>query len=240
MKNYYKQPVFFTVGVHGDEHSPINAAKKVLCQDQYLVCNPQASKINKRFVESDLNRSFPGVFSVTLEEKIAQNLVKVLATKSLVVDIHTATCATPPFIITTSLSAKHMGLAMRTGVKKVVLMTREFGAGKSLIDFVQTGISLESGKEKSIKTQKLIEIIINRINVNKRTKINLDIYEVIKTMVKQNPREFLLPKIRSFKLIKAGTKITNLGEIAEFDFYPVLARSKNYENFLCLMAQKKI
>ena len=53
MKNYYKQPVFFTVGVHGDEHSPINAAKKVLCQDQYLVCNPQASKINKRFVESD-------------------------------------------------------------------------------------------------------------------------------------------------------------------------------------------
>ena len=156
------------------------------------------------------------------------------------VDIHTATCATPPFIITTSLSAKHMGLAMRTGVKKVVLMTREFGAGKSLIDFVQTGISLESGKEKSIKTQKLIEIIINRINVNKRTKINLDIYEVIKTMVKQNPREFLLPKIRSFKLIKAGTKITNLGEIAEFDFYPVLARSKNYANFLCLMAQKKI
>lgn len=238
MKNYYKQPVYFTVGVHGNEHSPVNAAKRVLNQDQYLVCNPQALQINRRFVESDLNRSFPGVQGMTLEERIAQKLIKLLANKPLVLDVHTATCATPPFIITTNLSEKHIDLVRRTGIKKVVLMSREFGAGKSLIDFAQTGISLESGREKSTKTQEIIEKIIFKTIANQSTKTSLDIFEVVKTMVKSKPKELLLTEVRSFKLIKVGTIITNLGRKAEFDFYPVLARSKNYPNFLCLMVKK--
>lgn len=232
-----KNKLIFTVGIHGDEHSPILAAQNKLSPNQFIVCHLQALSKNVRFIETDLNRSFPGSKSGNLEHKIAFKLSKKFSNRQ-VIDLHTATCAAPPFIILTKITAKHLELSRKTGINKLVIMNRDFGAGKSLIDFVPVGISIESGREKSPKTQLIIEKIIDRSLSQKIISKNLLFFQIFKTLTKSNFGEFLIPNLRPFKLVTAGTQITNLGKVAETDFYPVLPRSKNYPNFLCLMAKK--
>jgi len=233
-----QKQVLFTVGVHGDEQSPVIVAKSILGKDNFLIGNPRALKKNVRYIESDLNRSFPGNPGGTIEERRAGQLVEKLERYKRVVDFHTATCATSPFVITTKITQRHMALASKTGVGKIVLMSREFGAGKSLIDFVPVGISIESGREKSAKTKEVIEKIMLQILNKEPSKKKTVIYEVFDCLKKSNKSEFLSPEIHPFKLITKGDQITNLGLKAKTDFYPVLPRSKNYPNFLCLMARK--
>jgi len=228
----------FTVGVHGDEHVPVAVACQQLPKSKILVCHRRALSLDTRFVESDLNRSFPGKSGGTLEENIARKLLKKLKPYRYVVDLHTATCATPPFIIITKVTKAHIALASRTGVNKMVIMNPESGAGKSLIDFVPVGISLESGREKSPATASVIKKIITRIYSNLPAIIPKNIYMVTGVLVKNNPNEYLTPGIRSFKLVSAGTKITNQNRLANHDFYPIFPRSRNYPNFLCQTAQK--
>ena len=234
----FNKSILFTVGVHGDEHAPVSVTKSKLPKKSFLICNHQALVKNVRFIESDLNRSFPGNHKGGVEEKLAYKLVQKLKKHQFIIDIHTATCVTPPFIVATKITPAHVELIRRTGVKKVVLMSREFGAGKSLIDFVPVGISIESGREKSLKTKIIIDKIVNQIINNELNKKQLKFYKVFKTFIKTNHQEFLVPNIHSFKLVTAGTQITNLGQKAEENFYPILARSRNYPNFLCLMAKK--
>src|SRR4030042_5415446 len=92
--------IVFITGVHGDEYSPVKVMDKLNVYP-YLIANPQAMKIKKRYLETDLNRSFPGCLIGSYEEKLAINLLKKLKEYSAVVDLHTASCSTPPFVIIT-------------------------------------------------------------------------------------------------------------------------------------------
>lgn len=229
--------ILFTVGVHGDEQLPVKVVKSKLKQSEYLICNKKALQNNIRFIKSDLNRSFPGNINGVFEEKLPIKLLPHIK-NNFVIDIHTARCKTDPFIILTKVSSKHFYLIKKTGLNKIVIMSQKFGAGKSLIDFAKTGISIESGSEKSRKTIKIISQIIDSIKNKKYYHQKLDIYKVFDILQKSNPKEFLNKNICSFKLVKSNSQVTNLGRKINFDFYPILARSKNYPNFLCLMAKK--
>lgn len=62
--------ILFTVGAHGNEVEPVYAAELFLSefspQDlvrgklQFVLANPPAVRAGKRFLTSDLNRSYPG------------------------------------------------------------------------------------------------------------------------------------------------------------------------------------
>lgn len=230
--------VLFTVGVHGDEQLPVKVVKTKLKQDEYLICNKKALRNNIRFIKSDLNRSFPGKINGVFEEKLPIKLIPHIK-DNFVIDIHTARCKTEPFIILTKLSSKHFCLIKKTGLSKIVIMNQKFGAGKSLIDFAKVGISIESGSERSQKTIKVINQIIDTVkNTKKYNNQKFEIFKVFNILQKSNPKEFLNKKICSFKLIQSDSQVTNLGKKFNFDFYPILARSRNYPNFLCLMAKK--
>lgn len=230
--------ILFTVGVHGDEQLPVKVVKSKLKKDEYLICNKKALQNNIRFIKSDLNRSFPGKSNGVFEEKLPIKLLPHIK-DNFVIDIHTARCKTDPFIILTKVSSEHFCLIKKTGLSKIVIMSQKFGAGKSLIDFAKVGISIESGSEKSRRTIKIISQIIDSIKNNKKYyHQKLEIYKVFNILQKSNPKEFLNKDICSFKSIKSNSQVTNLGKKINFDFYPILARSKNYPNFLCLMAKK--
>ena len=229
--------ILFTVGVHGDERLPVKIAQLQLEPKDYLVCNRKALQKNVRYIESDLNRSFPGKIDGTLEEKLAIKLLPYIK-NNYIIDIHTAERKTDPFIILTKISTKHFYLIKRTGLNKIVIMNQKSGAGKSLIDFAGIGISIESGKEKSRKTKEIINQIIDTIKNNKPNHQKFEIYKVFDTLQKSNSKEFLNKNICSFKLVKSGSQITNFGKKTNFDFYPVFARGKNYPNLFCLMAKK--
>lgn len=223
---------------HGDEKAPFKVFNKYF-KDRFdaILGNPKAFKKNVRFLESDLNRSFPGSKSGLLEEKIAFKLLKKLKMYQQVVDFHTATCDTPIFIILTKTTKKHLKLARSTGIKKIVYMQESIASGKALIDHVPVGISIEAGDEKLPVTKKRIKKVLNNLISGKDSKSKLQCYSVFGVIKKELGHEQLAPNIKHFKKVKKGDTLTNIRK-SEFDFYPVLARETNYKDILCLMAKK--
>ena len=88
--------------MHGDEETPFIIASRLkdFKLDKgslhiFLGVNPLARLHKKRFIDKDLNRSFPGKEDGKLEERIAFKLLKELENLDLVIDIHCFDMETP-------------------------------------------------------------------------------------------------------------------------------------------------
>lgn len=223
---------------HGNERAPKEVLDKYFHgQFEVVLANKKAYEKNIRFIKTDLNRSFPGNKNGSLEEKIASNLLRTLKKYQQVVDLHTATCDTPIFIILTKTTKKHLELARSTGIEKIVYMQESIASGKALIDHVPVGISIEAGDEKLQVTKKRIKKVLNNLMSGKDSKSKLQYYSVFGIIKKETGHEQLVSSIKHFKKVKKGDTLTNIRK-SEFDFYPVLPRETNYKNILCLMAKK--
>lgn len=229
----------FVVGQHGNEKSPLKVLE-AFGGLEIVVGNPPALEKNVRYIEADMNRSFPGKVDGALEEKLAFHLLPVLQKYEAVVDFHTATCETPIFIITTELNRAHIQLARRLGVKRVVYMGKSIASGRALIDHVSCGVSVESGKEGLETTEKEIERTVH-FYLSEKLRNDLEIYEVFDFLKMEFEGETLDPNIKQFEIVRKGQIVCMLNDRARkapCDFYPVLAREKSYRYIHCLMAKK--
>lgn len=218
----------FVVCQHGDEQIPLKVIEeKFAGKISYLVANKRAIRSGKRYVESDLNRSFPGKINGTLEERLAQKLVMKLKKYDQVVDIHTATCETPLFAILTKVTKKHLELVSELGVQKVVVMQKSIASGKALIDFVSVGVSIECGHEKNKITQIKISKMLKYYLTGKSLK-KTEFYVVDEILKSSSKLPKLPEKVQSFRKTKLNGRT----------FYPILARETHYKGVLCLMARK--
>lgn len=203
------------------------------------MANHEAFKKHTRFIDADLNRVFPGKKNGNKEEKIAFKLAKQFKSYDVVLDFHTATDPCELFIITTNLSPKHIKFINTLNVKKVVYMENSLALGHSLIDYVELGVSVEVGgrvKNMEIEIKSFIEDYLKGI-----VKGEKEYYTVFEILKKEEKTEKLSKNIKPFKLVKKGEEISAIGNkkrYAEVDFYPVLAREKNYQGVLCLMARR--
>lgn len=232
----------FVVGLHGDEKMPVLAIKKFSPPVEFLVANKLALKKGKRFIEKDLNRVFPGKENGDLEERLAKKILKKLKRQGrrVVIDIHTSSCSTPPFVVITRRTKRHLFLASRTGIERVVFMKKTIASGKALIDHISLGISLEVGKEGLKKTDKMVFMVVKNILQGKREPIK-EQFEVFAFLKKINDKETLVKSIKPFEEIKKGALISQRGNkkrYAGVSFFPVLPRTRNYPRTLCLMAKK--
>lgn len=235
----------FIVCQHGDEKTPLEVIKEDFQRVPFLLANPKALEKNVRFIEKDMNRSFPGNSYGSKEEGIAMQILKDLKSTykdfESIIDLHTASCSTPAFVILTKISKKHMELIGQTGIDKVVVMSPTLASGKALVDHVPCGISIEFGLEGTAMTRKRIKDFFNYFLSLKQKDKKIDYFRVFDVLKKENESEKLVREIRAFKLVKRGSRLTNYtGKIksAHKDFYPILPRSRNYKDLLCLMAEK--
>ena len=218
----------FVVCQHGNEQLPLKILRDKK-KFKYIIANPKAVEKNKRFIESDLNRSFPGdIRGKSYEERLAKKLLTKIKNYDEVIDLHTATCQTPIFAILTKITPHHLEIVKKMGIKRVVYMKKSIAFGKALIDHVKCGVSIECGNEKSQKTKKDIEKILDNFSKEKRSHKKLEIYAVYKILKKTKYRTKLPKNIKNFRQVVLD------GE----NFFPILAREKNYPNTLCLMAKK--
>lgn len=83
-------------GMHGNEPLGIELVERLMKEPikgvTATIANPQAKKINKRFTESDLNRSFPGD-NDTYEGQRAKELLKLCQQFDIVLDFHNTHCS---------------------------------------------------------------------------------------------------------------------------------------------------
>lgn len=230
----------FVACQHGGEKTPLEVIKDNFeGKINYLIANEDALKIHKRFIDSDLNRSFPGNINGNKEEIIAYDLLQKLKKFNTVFDLHTTTTNSPIFIITTSLSEKHLELINSLNISKVVYMQKSLASGKSLIDHVGLGVSIEAGKEGSKKTYLEYKEFIENYLINKYT-LKKEYY-VVYGIIKKEKNEKIDRNLESFKFIKKGQVISRVGEVerhAEFGFYPIMPGEKSYKGVLTLAAKR--
>jgi len=234
------EKIAIVVCLHGDESYGLEVIKKLPDSLPSFIANKKALKEKKRFIDSDLNRSFPGSLKGDYEEKLSFDLIKKLKRFDKVIDLHSTSGRCPLFGIITKPNNEKINIAKKLGLNRVVLMPENFGSGKSLIDHVNCGISLEIGPHKRKKNVSEVLEKINNFLKNKDLKNGYDIkfFEVI-DIIKQ---EYEKITVENFRPVKKGDVLTenrnDRKQIAEYDFVPILVGEKSYPGILCLASKK--
>jgi succinylglutamate desuccinylase len=220
--------------LHGNEKFGLrifNALKKQINRYpglQLIVANEEAIKINKRFVDQDLNRSFPGRPQGNHETKLAYKILKKVFQSDYVLDIHTTVSAagflTPIFAKQNKNTQRIINLLP----EEKIVMVRQPLANLSLIGNVKNGVSLEFGK-KEAKGKPAVKTVMELIENLYAGQTNRPRQRQIFCVNGVIPKETKLPtKAKNFQLVK------------KYKFYPVLLKDASYIGNQGLKANKKI
>lgn len=240
--------------VHGDELIGKKIIKKleelkiIKGQLTTVIANERAVKNKKRFIDDDLNRSFPGIKGGNYEENLAYKFKHTLKQYDFVLDIHSTTTDTKSLIIITKINSRIKKVLDFITPKRVALMPLKFSK-KSLNYHAGACISFEYGKDKSPQAfrETLDDVLgalsffglINKIKNDKRNKT--EYFKITGTMRKK--LIYKLEKIKNFKLIKKGqvvAKFKNKVIRARKDFYPILFGDEAYKEIFGFQAKKII
>lgn len=165
--------------VHGNEIMPTLAlASQGIAQ---VVANPRALARGLRYLEKDLNASF-GTEGDSHEEKRARELMMTLDKKKLVVDFHTFSCESEPFVII--VDPAMLPLASSLGIKRVVYMKHNIKAGHALINY-HKGVSVEVGEHGDHKSFATTLKIVRKLEKDGMKPGKVRVYEVFGRIEKQ-------------------------------------------------------
>ncbi|MBA3678741.1 succinylglutamate desuccinylase/aspartoacylase family protein [Candidatus Saccharibacteria bacterium] len=132
-----------------------------------LLANEEAMKINRRFVDIDLNRSFTSHKNSKLHEAVlAEKIKKVIDPHSIIIDIHTTKTRLKAISIVTNLTTDTKKILKVVPYKEVAYMKQGFG---SLISQYQSAVSLEYNRDyvKQKAVLKKLEVIVTSLLDNK-------------------------------------------------------------------------
>jgi succinylglutamate desuccinylase len=234
------------------ELEKLNIDRNIL---EFEIGNPEATDKDIPFIESDLNRVFPGDVSGTYEECRAFELMSKIKSADIVIDIHSTN--------TTDLSEDSMIIVTRydESVKEILniinppkVLYMRYKGDNALISNAKIGIAFEYGKDDSDKVfyailHDIINVLIhfNILNVNnyktEKNTITTQVFEVYNAFDKNFIGKYVLSNnIKNFKPIKKGDIIcvNDLGGevFADEDFVPILFGEKRYTNILGFMSRE--
>lgn len=191
-----------------------------------VLANEQAFKKGTRFIDSDLNRSFPGKTSGNHEEKLAVEILKLVKNDEYVLDIHTTTSSIRVTPIITAFTPKIKRILNLSAGREVVSMDGK-QAHHSLIGNVKTGVSFEFG-EKFASTKAALEEVSFIVRGLLNGYSNVPIIRQIFHITGKIPSDFLL--------------LENAQNFQKVDFlgYPFLLGEKSYKEHQGFFAKKFI
>lgn len=243
--------------VHGDEligQRVIAELRRLEISQGTLItvlANTRAMKAGRRFLEQDLNRSFPGRKEGNYEERLAYELLPIVRDADIVLDIHSTTTDTTSAIILTKVNKSIKQLLLSFKPQRVVVMQKKVGK-TALTGYCKAGISFEYGKEKNrqayLETLNDVKKIIIQYglvkNVHSQEKTlrpRTEYYEVLETL--ERPPGFKLEKaIKNFMLVKKNSVVAKKGtevQKAPNDFYPLLFGPISYKEIWGFMSKKR-
>lgn len=166
--------ILFIGCTHGDEQ----VGKYVF--DQYpcgkneffgwksIIGNPEAMMLNTRFIETDLNRSFPGDPNGTYEERRAHQLIPHLNQADLVIDIHQSYSTTPDFMIVNDWTPDIEEIDHYTHFENTIVLSQGTGTYAGLMQTeIPHALAFEYGRllhmeEAWERTQRDIESLLTK------------------------------------------------------------------------------
>ena len=144
--------VVVIAGVHGDELSGIRAVRRLREADldlqrgvAFVLANPAAIEAGERYLDSDLNRVFPGDPDGDREERIAARLCEFVEGRTSL-SLHGTEAEPTPFALIHSAQEREFELASELPVPHVV---DHWGVNEHTITTCGTGSSAASSNSRS-------------------------------------------------------------------------------------------
>ncbi len=235
--------VLLNILTHGDERIGLKVAReiqKIETHNHSLVvqyANDRAYRLKRRFIDQDLNRSFPGKKKGNYEERIAYKLSSPIKSADLVIDIHSTKSELRDSIIVTKLKNKTLKYIKAIQPRYVLVMN--VSQDQALISQAKVGIAFEYGKDndplvlkKIVRDLKKLFSQIGLLDLELPKRKFLTKYFNVYSEVKKPKKYKLLPKIKNYKLIHRGIAFATNGKdylTAEESFYPILFGNSNYK-----------
>lgn len=241
--------ILLIIATHGNEKIGLKVVKEIekLHINNLIIQigNKKALELNKRYIDQDLNRSFPGKKNGNYEERRAFELIPIIKSADLVLDIHSTTSDTKNTLIVNKINKETLGCIKSIQPKYVVIMKK---SKNSLISQAKIGISFEYGKDNDMITIKktIVDIkkLLNYLGLIKtkspKNKTTTKYFNVSSIVPK--PKGYkLIKKVKNYTLIRRGDAYAaskNKKLTAEEDFYPILFGEKNYKDYFGFKGEK--
>jgi len=244
--------IVLNILTHGDERIGLKVVKEVkkLNIDKNTlvihVANEKAFKLRKRFVDQDLNRSFPGKKNGNHEQKIAYQISSIVKSTDVVIDIHSTKSELKDAVIVTKLNKDTKKCIEAIQPKYVLVMN--VTKDTALISQAKIGLAFEYGKDNDPITLKKVFRDIKKlfchfgiIDIKRsKRKTPTQYFNVFSSAAK--PKGYkLLKNIKNYKLVRKSEPFATNGEnflIAEKNFYPILFGEKNYKDIFGFKSEK--
>ncbi len=215
---------------------------------QVHIANMKAVKARKRFIDSDLNRVFPGKKNGDYEERLAYEITPSISSFDLVIDIHSTNSGMRSTIITVESSNILNQIIRAIGPKYAVCMSAT--KSNSLISHAKHGIAFEYGKDGDQRTYTETVRGIKRALAHlgmlqdrriKQASTEVMFFDAYATFAK--PKGYSVhKKIKNFSLVRKGAVVgthrhkDNL--LAPENFYPILFGENSYKTMFGFIARK--
>jgi succinylglutamate desuccinylase len=231
--------------LHGDEPAGEKAIRKILDSNlefqkpvKFIIANEEALAKNERYLEADLNRSFPGNPDSNLhEERLASEILEEVGDTE-VLDIHTTRSYPDPFAVIKSREDEIIDLVSESNVDYAVHFPSRSG---NIQEFV-TGLTVETGLQGTEEaTENAVEAIKNFLAAQGALDLDFstsdpDLFEYFETVEGNWTFE-----AENFQKVEEGEVYATREDeelVAEQDFYPVLMSTHGYEGQLGYKAHR--
>jgi succinylglutamate desuccinylase len=233
--------------LHGNEKLGAQVIRTLSSREKKLpirtvIANEEAMKRDVRYIDTDLNRSFPGGQGGGIEERLAPKILKALEGCRYIIDIHSTTSGMADCVVTTTDSfrkRKVRELIEAVPIGKVVIMNKSIGKRRSLIDHVRCGVSIEFSQDRAAESvAAIVERSIRNFGEDRRRHSRKEYFKVLRPLKIKDSSKLMMKDFRRVEkgsafAVAAGKKIR-----ADYDFYPIFINERGYKDTTCIIAKK--
>ena len=227
---------------HGNErvgcfiHDNYSTGKNDNFEWESIIANPEAMYLNKRYIQQDLNRVFPGKADGNYEERLAYQISQILPNYDLVLDWHQSITDISDTIFVKKLTPNLKEVCQYFDIAHIVeLDNGQGGYQGTLISQAENGIALEYGnlhdhQDACRRVQKSLSGVLNK----RRFRKVQNIYRMLAQSISLEFSKIL--KLKDFQgLSRDAMEI--LG-IYDLNIYPVFVGGYKEEGIYCKLVQK--
>lgn len=250
-----QEPVVAAVvgGIHGDEPSGVRAVEGILGDEaagtftltagvRFIIGNPSAVAAGQRYLECDLNRSFPGDPDGLLEERLASVICEAVADVPTLA-LHATRSSGTPFAFARQDDEAAIELVRSMSVPYLVLVDGEGIGSLSTCGSVVTVEAGLQGSENAAQTaRELTEefLIASGAMDGSASPSDPAVFESGEPIERPTGTHFEV-LVDNFDRVEAGdpyVRVDGTDLTADETFYPILLSADGYEDILGFKGDK--
>ncbi|MWV38750.1 succinylglutamate desuccinylase [Natrialba sp. INN-245] len=228
-------------GIHGDETGGVRAVRRLREADldlkrgvAFVVANPAAVNVGERYLDSDLNRAFPGNPAGDREERLAAHLRKLVQDRTTL-SLHGTHSQPTPFALIHRSQPRQFDLAARMPVPHVV---DHWGVNEGAITSCGLSVEIEVGpqgtEEAAVAAEHQADAFLKLVDAlpGEPPTADPDFFHMADPIRKPSGISYEV-HVTNFESVPAGTTYASVdgqGLITDDPFHPILMSADGYSD----------